>query len=219
MSSDEAALLRTICESPDDDLPRLVYADWLDEHGRADRAEFIRVQCEAARLITYDDRHTKLRQRARKLFEAHGRRWLADDWPEADPNQPVDGRSFERGFFCRVSMTTRRLGGVRVQEITHTRPRLAFLREWGLGGNNLGNVGVRAVADCPWLSRLERLDLRGNPYDVATLEALAASPHLTSLREVRIGRIREPDPLYDQARHWQVEGWFRRHGKEVTVSG
>lgn len=43
-------LLRTIIEFPDDDTPRLVFADWLDEHGDPERAEFIRVQCELARL-------------------------------------------------------------------------------------------------------------------------------------------------------------------------
>jgi uncharacterized protein (TIGR02996 family) len=37
-------LLRTLLERPDDDAPRLVYADWLDENGEPDRAEFIRVQ-------------------------------------------------------------------------------------------------------------------------------------------------------------------------------
>jgi uncharacterized protein (TIGR02996 family) len=35
--SDESSVqddfLRAICESPDDDAPRLVFADWLDEHG------------------------------------------------------------------------------------------------------------------------------------------------------------------------------------------
>lgn len=43
----DAILLR-----PDDDLPRLIYADYLDETQRADRAEFIRVGCELARLPT-----------------------------------------------------------------------------------------------------------------------------------------------------------------------
>ncbi|HJZ92315.1 MAG TPA: TIGR02996 domain-containing protein [Gemmataceae bacterium] len=47
--SDCAALLAAIREAPDDDAPRLVYADWLDEHGQPERAEFIRVQCELAR--------------------------------------------------------------------------------------------------------------------------------------------------------------------------
>lgn len=39
------ALLAAVCAAPDDDLPRLVCADWLDEHGESERAEFIRVQC------------------------------------------------------------------------------------------------------------------------------------------------------------------------------
>jgi uncharacterized protein (TIGR02996 family) len=44
------AFLRSIIENWEDDTPRLVYADWLEEHGNADRAEFIRVQCELARM-------------------------------------------------------------------------------------------------------------------------------------------------------------------------
>jgi len=43
------AFLQAIRDSPDDDTPRLVFADWLTENGDADRAEFIRVQCELAR--------------------------------------------------------------------------------------------------------------------------------------------------------------------------
>lgn len=35
-----------IIAAPDDDLPRLVYADYLDEIGESERAEFIRLQCE-----------------------------------------------------------------------------------------------------------------------------------------------------------------------------
>lgn len=44
------AFLADIIEHPDDDAPRLIYADWLEDHGDASRAEFIRVQCELARL-------------------------------------------------------------------------------------------------------------------------------------------------------------------------
>lgn len=42
MDDERAAFLRRICESPGDDLPRLVFADWLDEQGEAERAEGIR---------------------------------------------------------------------------------------------------------------------------------------------------------------------------------
>ena len=43
-------LYRAVLDSPEDDAPRLIYADWLDEHGRPDRAEFIRVQCAMDRI-------------------------------------------------------------------------------------------------------------------------------------------------------------------------
>jgi len=42
--SHDDAFLQAILESPDDDTSRLVYADYLDEHGGPDRAEFLRVQ-------------------------------------------------------------------------------------------------------------------------------------------------------------------------------
>jgi uncharacterized protein (TIGR02996 family) len=48
--SDELALRAACRAAPDDDLPRLVYADWLEEHGRADLAALIRAQCELERL-------------------------------------------------------------------------------------------------------------------------------------------------------------------------
>lgn len=44
------SLLATVIAHPDDDAPRLVMADWLDENGDGARAEFIRVQCELERL-------------------------------------------------------------------------------------------------------------------------------------------------------------------------
>jgi uncharacterized protein (TIGR02996 family) len=42
--ADADALLAAILAEPDDDGPRLVYADWLEEHGEPARAEFVRVQ-------------------------------------------------------------------------------------------------------------------------------------------------------------------------------
>ena len=47
--SDRDAFLAAIRDKHDDDLPRLIYADWLEEHGEPQRAEFIRLQCAAAR--------------------------------------------------------------------------------------------------------------------------------------------------------------------------
>lgn len=44
------SLLQAIFEHPADDAVRLVYADWLEENGECERAEFIRVQVELAGL-------------------------------------------------------------------------------------------------------------------------------------------------------------------------
>lgn len=44
----ESHLLAAILAAPEDDAPRLIYADWLEEHDQPERAEFIRVQCALA---------------------------------------------------------------------------------------------------------------------------------------------------------------------------
>ena len=53
--SDGDALLSAILAQPDEDVPRLAYADWLDEQvvggeSATARAELIRVQIELARV-------------------------------------------------------------------------------------------------------------------------------------------------------------------------
>lgn len=40
--NDGQALYQTICENPDEDTPRLVYADWLEEQGEDEYARYIR---------------------------------------------------------------------------------------------------------------------------------------------------------------------------------
>ena len=49
--SERDAMLAAIIANPADDLPRLVYADWLDENGESERAEFIRIQIMLSRGV------------------------------------------------------------------------------------------------------------------------------------------------------------------------
>jgi uncharacterized protein (TIGR02996 family) len=86
VTGDERALLAAIVAAPDDDLPRLVYADWLEENGRPERAEFIRVQIELSRLGFSPIRHRTLTKRARQLVHLHDVNWkreLVDVKPAA----------------------------------------------------------------------------------------------------------------------------------------
>ena len=57
------ALLKAVCDHPDEDTPRLVFADWLHEHGEPDRAEFIRVQIEHAALPDWREEAGEVRPR------------------------------------------------------------------------------------------------------------------------------------------------------------
>lgn len=56
--NDEGALLAAIAAAPDDDAPRLVYADWLEERGDP-RAEYVRLEVEGRRV---DHRLNDLRE-------------------------------------------------------------------------------------------------------------------------------------------------------------
>src|SRR5579859_6461105 len=54
MTSSHDALYRAICAHPDEDTPRLVFADLIEENGDHLRARFIRTQVSLARLPAYD---------------------------------------------------------------------------------------------------------------------------------------------------------------------
>src|SRR5262245_30165079 len=60
------SFLRTIAENPDDDAPRLVFSDWLEEHEHHERAEFIRLQIELAGMDSGDDGYPEKTARMRR---------------------------------------------------------------------------------------------------------------------------------------------------------
>ncbi len=84
--NDSLSLKRAIFTNPDEDTPRLMYADWLQENGDSSQAEFIRAQCELAKLQRGDSPTTtenislgaSLLKRTRLLFEANIERWLTE---------------------------------------------------------------------------------------------------------------------------------------------
>jgi uncharacterized protein (TIGR02996 family) len=73
----EDAFLQAIREEPDDDRPRLVFADWLEEQGNP-RGELIRIQCTLARMHENDPRRKELRRQERELLDQHANVWLGE---------------------------------------------------------------------------------------------------------------------------------------------
>jgi uncharacterized protein (TIGR02996 family) len=110
--SERRALLEAIRAAPEDDAPRLVYADWLEEHGEGetdrDRAEFIRAQCELARLRfgspELEARHWALRTREGELCVRHEQIWAAE--LNLPPNR-LTRCWFQRGMVANVWCTVR----------------------------------------------------------------------------------------------------------------
>jgi uncharacterized protein (TIGR02996 family) len=92
----EDALLAAVRTAPDDDLPRLVYADWLDENGDADRAEYIRCQIAAVRWGASSPEAAAAHERAKRLLDANGERWRVPLAGLLGPNSYL--YDFHRGF-------------------------------------------------------------------------------------------------------------------------
>jgi uncharacterized protein (TIGR02996 family) len=74
VAAEEEAFLKRISANPPDNVTRLVYADWLEEHGDR-RADYLRVLCEWLACRSAKDQ--QLIERERELRTALGRRWLA----------------------------------------------------------------------------------------------------------------------------------------------
>jgi uncharacterized protein (TIGR02996 family) len=87
--SEEQGFLHAIQARPHDDVPRLIYADWLDERDDP-RGEYLRLQCELVRTWTYLNPQTKLRQRIGKLWSKLDPNWLLQVRRYTTPPAPVD---------------------------------------------------------------------------------------------------------------------------------
>jgi uncharacterized protein (TIGR02996 family) len=110
MHPEADAFLDAIFDHPDEDTPRLVYADWLQEHDQENYAQFIRLQCAAAREPFWSDE-------ANRLWEDIGRVWnrLSGEWwpmtrdywiVPIGRSERLDAIHFERGFLragCAVT--------------------------------------------------------------------------------------------------------------------
>src|SRR5262245_24000733 len=102
--SERQAFLDAIVATPDDDGPRLVFADWLEEQGEGDRAEFIRLQCRLPSLGEDDPERPPVEARLAELLALRTPEWLGPD-PDCVPGTPV----FTRGFVEELTVGLKQL--------------------------------------------------------------------------------------------------------------
>lgn len=117
MTGDELALLRNIRANPDDDLARLVYADWVEERGDQPMAELIRSHIERERVEPHSPRHLDLVTYAGMLLAQNRDRWTA----ELRERFGVTGVEFVRGIPEEVEVPLDRFAAV-ADELFGTLP-------------------------------------------------------------------------------------------------
>ncbi len=206
----EAALMAAILASPDDDLPRLVFADWCDENGQPERAEFIRTEIEMAQIAPDGDgtqplaeslAYLKLQHRATQLWNDHRDKW----YPKLLVGR-FDRCETRRGFPHKFRQTVGEfknrgerlfalaptLQWIELDEAEHATVTLArnptLLRVRGLqpyfGGPPPATNAAVALFRTKHLGGLRHLSLRLGKIGPDGMSAVADCPSLTGLEEL-----------------------------------
>ncbi|MGF1577870.1 MAG: TIGR02996 domain-containing protein [Gemmataceae bacterium] len=193
---DEGTFFNNILEDPENISLRLVFADWLEENGQPDRAEFIRIQCQFPQ-ITQNAQRRVLALREKELLEQHGTQWRSQF--EDLPGQVVFRRGMPEGVmidaevFCqRAGELFERLPLLHVQLRNASQGLPGFLRnEWtpnlrslSLCGERLSVEHVRQLFQSPALANLHELDLSGTVLCSKRSEALALNSNLPTLKRL-----------------------------------
>ena len=179
------AFLRDVKEHPADDAPRLVLADWLDEHGDdvdRDRAALLRAGCLAPGLPADDPRRQALERQGRAAEEASAIVWLGPLY------QGGVRWSFQRGLI-HLEMNVRWLVGPSAALWAATEA-WAWVERVVL--TNVCSAHLPRLAQSPALATLPALSLRCLWSYGMRVEELAASPHLANLGSLEVIHMGDP---------------------------
>ncbi len=194
-----------ILARPDDDGPRLRYANWLDGCGNP-LGEFIRLQCLLAQNAVSEP-HLNYERREQSLLAKFQR-----DWAQALAGR-VDWCSFRRGFIEEISILDRHLIK-HAREVLHCAPVLDIhVKSDGkrlhalpyvsglqhtlfldLSAQRLGDDSIERLAEAPMLTHVHGLNLGSTFVGDDGLECLSDSPELDSLRELYLN----DNPITDE---------------------
>ena len=176
---DHEAFLRAIFDAPDDDTPRLVYADFLEEQGELDRATFIRLECEHRRLLALIPGDPDL---AGRLVSLVPEKQAA--YHRATVGRPGSIRPYwhcERGFArppWRLVVPAADLGdppALRARVVAETPEWFGATALRGDPARPLGEDEVTVLLDLPFTQQVTDWDLGGHvqelPAEPATEDA------------------------------------------------
>ena len=179
--SERAAFISAILDNLADDTPRLVFADWLQERGEDERAEFVRCQIAAAKLPEPERAHSKPGVRALALEAVYAPAWRA-----AVGLYAHQGR-YERGFLTGIGSSLGSFTNV-VRRLLVVEP-LAFTVHFRVLDNDSPDVtpeGVDRLAADPSLRAVTKINNPGARFGPERFVRLIRSPHLVNLREIEL---------------------------------
>lgn len=189
---EQAALLAAIVAEPDADAPRLVYADWLQEHGDEEQAGFIRDSIKLSLMKPKGKTWKALRKRLRELADQRRPDWYGP----LGINDTITIDRYHRGFPFRVTFESSDALFAVVDTV------FAFVPIRGLEiqtqGSEFDNESLVRFAATPGLSRIT--DLRMYHHSSVVAEAwgrLFCSPHLSALTRLDIANcgLYEPEAV------------------------
>jgi uncharacterized protein (TIGR02996 family) len=175
-SGDRDALLAAILAQPDDDVARLVYADWLQENGQEPRAQFIRAQVWASQAEPFSKEARKQAAVAKRILEASSR----GEWTR-HLQQRMVGWEFRRGFVEHVRVNVATFAHD-AEELFRREPirSLQMIRF----ASNATTVPLEPFFETPQLERITRLEMSGRQFSPVEMEMLSACPYLDGLTEL-----------------------------------
>ena len=192
--TDAEELFASILAHPEENAPRLVFADWLEENGQEDWAEFIRIQIEVDHIPRAEPRHKELSRRARRLLAKQKEVWLFP-FQKLLPGCLV---KFERGF-------------VSIVKASYSYVFFNAEQLWPLAPIREVQVtdGQRHISELCWLDRPSHVRIRA--------DILASMNHLATVAIDTLppnpGRI-EP---FLRTGTWLILGCARGSGPDIVA--
>lgn len=203
MDDDKRALIRACAARPDDDTPRLVFADWLDDHGDPDRAAYIRWECARARTVPDSPEWKALNEQwppidskvknewwdeACKIIQANWeRRWREHHRNTAFHGEVFPHQSMDRGFPAHFRLGCASSDNIRMFELCYPCRELDFT----FNPIELHEAQIRALAACEGLGQVKSLTLYHNannpePANAAWVRALSATANLQQIENLSL---------------------------------
>ncbi|QGJ72032.1 Hypothetical protein PBC10988_37470 [Planctomycetales bacterium 10988] len=210
------ALMDAILAAPDEDNPRLVYADWLEDQ-EDPRGEWIRIQVELARLEQMPEgvflpAWSRLKLREEELWAQYYKEWLPEPLDPTLANAFV--YRFRRGFAeeCRVSAamflqhadqlflevpTIRRVSFLMVSESLfelmnseHLRKLVTLDLSMRTDVTFLRDTDIPTIAMSSCLDQVQELYLIWNRIEAQGMSSLACSSLLSRLKVLNLAENR-----------------------------